>query len=30
MQQVNYHTVHKYGGQKRTQSKQPADARAKK
>ena len=30
MPQVKYHTVHKYGEQKRTRSKQLADARAKK
>ena len=30
MPQVKYHTVHKYGEQKRTQSKQLANARAKK
>ena len=30
MPQVKYHTVYKYGGQKRTRSKQLADARAKK
>ena len=30
MPQVKYHTVHNYGGQKRTRSKQLADARANK
>ena len=30
MPQVKYHTVHKYGGQRKTRSKQLADARAKK
>ena len=30
MPQVKYHTVHKYGEQKRSRSKQLADARAKK